>query len=76
MADLPYDEVEIMKTAEPEVSTTTNPFKDLDSSKYYYTPVLWAVENEITTGLNATQFGPTNTCTRGQTVLFMYRLFK
>ena len=60
----------------PEVSTTTNPFQDLDSSKYYYTPVLWAVENEITTGLNATQFGPTNTCTRGQTVLFMYRLFK
>ena len=59
----------------PEVSTTTNPFKDLDSSKYYYTPVLWAVENEITTGLNASQFGPVNTCTRGQTVLFMYRLF-
>ena len=61
---------------EPEVKTTKNPFRDLDSSKYYYTPVLWAVENEITTGLNATQFGPVNTCTRGQTVLFMYRLFK
>ena len=60
----------------PEVSTTTNPFKDLDSSKYYYTPVLWAVENGITTGLNKTQFGPVNTCTRGQTVLFMYRQFK
>ena len=61
---------------EPQVKNWNNPFVDLDSSKYYYKPVLWAVENNITTGLNATQFGPTNTCTRGQTVLFMYRLFK
>ena len=52
-----------------------NPFVDLDSSKYYYIPVLWAVENEITTGLNATQFGPTDTCTRGQTVTFLHRQF-
>ena len=52
-----------------------NPFKDVDSSKYYYTPVLWAVKHEITTGVKPDQFQPTVTCTRGQTVLFMYRQF-
>ena len=56
-------------------SDIENPFKDVDSSKYYYTPVLWAVKHEITTGVKPDQFQPTVTCTRGQTVLFMYRQF-
>ena len=53
-----------------------NPFKDVDSSKYYYIPVLWAVKHEITTGVKPDQFQPTVTCTRGQTVVFLYRQFK
>ena len=61
---------------EPEVETTENPFKDVDNNKYYYEPVLWAAENNITTGLKPDQFAPTKTCIRGQTVTFMYRLFK
>ena len=60
----------------PAVKTTANPFKDVDKNKYYYTPVLWAVENNITTGVKPDEFQPTATCTRGQTVLFLYRLFK
>ena len=57
----------------PDVTKTDNPFKDVDKNKYYYTPVLWAVENNITTGVKPDQFQPTVTCTRGQTVLFLYR---
>lgn len=60
----------------PPVTTTANPFKDVGSDKYYYTPVLWAVENKITTGVKPDQFQPIATCTRGQTVVFMHRQFK
>lgn len=61
---------------EPEVMITANPFKDVQAEKYYYTPVMWAAENKITTGVKPDEFQPTVTCTRGQTVVFMYRLFK
>ncbi|MBQ1404583.1 MAG: S-layer homology domain-containing protein, partial [Oscillospiraceae bacterium] len=33
----------------------------------------WAVENGITKGTSKTKFSPTNTCTRGQVVTFLYR---
>ncbi len=36
-------------------------------------PILWAVENGITTGITETQFKPESTCTRGQIVTFLWR---
>lgn len=63
----------------PKTSIEDDPFTDVkaDPNKNVYEKaVLWAYDKGITTGLNDTQFGPRNTCTRGQTVLFMYRLFK
>ena len=50
-----------------------NPFVDVDAASYYYAPVLWAMEQEITTGVDATHFVPHNACTRGQIVTFLYR---
>lgn len=49
------------------------PFTDVQPSDYYYNAVLWAVEQGITTGLNATTFGPDVTVTRGQVASFLYR---
>ena len=49
-----------------------NPFTDVGES-YYTQAVLWAVENDITTGTTATTFSPDATCTRGQIVTFLYR---
>lgn len=49
------------------------PFTDVQPSDYYYNAVLWAVEQGITTGLNATTFGPDVTVTRGQVATFLYR---
>lgn len=40
---------------------------------FYYTAVLWAVEEGITAGMTKTTFVPDNTCTRGQIVTFIYR---
>ena len=51
----------------------SNPFTDVKESDYFYDPVLWAVENGITNGISADQFGPDATCTRAQIVTFLYR---
>ncbi len=50
-----------------------NPFKDVANGVYYFDPVLWAVENNITSGTSATAFSPDLSCTRGQTVTFLWR---
>ncbi|MBQ6263691.1 MAG: S-layer homology domain-containing protein [Clostridia bacterium] len=60
---------------EPEPASTTNPFVDVPSDQYYYKAVLWAVENGVTNGVDATHFGPGKGCTRGQVVTFMWRAF-
>ena len=49
------------------------PFTDVQPNDYYYNAVLWAVEQGITTGLNATTFGPDVTVDRGQVAAFLYR---
>ena len=58
----------------PAPRSTTNPFVDVPQDQYYYKPVLWAVENGITNGMDAKHFGPDSTVTRGQTVTFLWRL--
>ena len=50
-----------------------NPFVDVIRSDYYYTPVLWAVNRGITTGVDETHFVPNATCTRAQVVTFLWR---
>ncbi len=46
---------------------------DLNPNASYYKAVLWAVENGITEGIDATHFGPDQTVTRGQFVTFLWR---
>ena len=48
-------------------------FTDVPESAYFYEPVLWAVENGITSGTSATKFSPYEGCTRGQVVTFLWR---
>ena len=57
---------------EPAVQNSTNPFQDVKQGAYYKA-ILWAVENGITNGFNATTFSPNATCTRAQGVTFLYR---
>ncbi len=57
----------------PEPTTTANPFTDVSESSYAYKAVLWAVENNITTGTGAGTFSPKNICTRDQAVTFLWR---
>ena len=59
----------------PKATTTKHSFTDIKKGEYYYDAVLWAVENGITTGVSATKFDPSGTCTRGQIVTFLYRTY-
>ncbi len=59
----------------PEPKSTDHPFTDVKSSDFFYKPVLWAIENGITNGVDATHFGPTSPCNRAQVVTFLYRAY-
>ena len=54
-------------------SGTENPFDDVNSSAWYGKPVLWAVENGVTYGMSATEFGVDVNCNRSHMVTFLYR---
>ena len=53
--------------------TAQNPFVDVKEGAYYYDAVLWAVEQNITSGTSATTFSPDASCTRAQIVTFLWR---
>ncbi len=61
-------------SGQPEPTSTAHPFVDVQESDYFYKAVLWAVENSITAGTNATHFSPNAKCTRGQVATFLWRL--
>ena len=49
-------------------------FPDVPEGEYYCEPVLWAVEQGITTGTgDGTTFSPDRACTRAQVVTFLWR---
>ena len=50
-------------------------FTDVHRNDFFWYPVKWAVEEEITTGTSAATFSPMLTCTRAQVVTFLYRFF-
>ena len=56
--------------------TGTEPFGDVAEGDWYYEAVLWAVENGVTNGVSASQFGATGQCNRAQMVTFLYRAYK
>lgn len=59
----------------PEPKTASS-FTDVPASAYYAKAVAWAVENGITNGMTETTFAPNATCTRGQSVTFLYRAYQ
>ena len=57
-------------------STAEVTFTDVEQGKFYTTAVAWAVENNITNGISATEFGVDGTCNRAQVVTFLYRAYQ
>ena len=53
--------------------TEESPFRDVSERDYYYDAVRWAAEQGITTGTGTDLFSPSDPCTRGQMVTFLWR---
>lgn len=58
--------------AQGRITVVKSAFSDVPAGEYYARPVSWAVERGITSGLSAHTFGPDETCTRAQTVTFLW----
>ena len=56
---------------EPD-ATVENPFVDVPAGSWYEKAVLWAVEQGITSGVDATHFGPGVACNRATVVTFLW----
>lgn len=59
----------------PETEAETG-FVDVPVNTYYSGYVLWAYENGITTGIDATHFAPKRSLSRAEMVTFLYRYAK
>ena len=51
-------------------------FVDVPDGEFYTAPVIWALENGITTGLDDTHFAPSKHLTRQELVAFLHRFSK
>ena len=59
-------------SGEPEVSGNMQ-FTDVETGRWYYKAILWAVQNGVTKGVTDTQFNPNGFVTREQIAAFIYR---
>ena len=59
----------------PEPSSSACTFTDVTENDFFYKPVLWAVDQEITNGASATEFGSYSNCNRAAVVTFLWRAF-
>lgn len=50
------------------------PFTDVSERAWYYSAVLWAYENGVMNGVNATTFAPDGSTTRAQFVTMLFRI--
>lgn len=51
-------------------------FTDVQSSDWYYAPVMWAASHEIVNGTSPTTFGPNQKVTREQMAVMLYNYLK
>ena len=58
---------------DPKAASDYNPFSDVKEGEYYYKAVLWAIENDITSGIGNGLFGINEPCKREQVVTFLWK---
>ena len=56
----------------PELTGGNNPFRDVKEKNYFYNAVLWAVSQNVTSGMEPDRFGVGQPCTRAQVVTFLW----
>lgn len=61
------------KQAGSPAAAVSDKFTDVSAADSYAQAVAWAVDNGVTAGVSENTFVPSQTCTRGQIVTFLYR---
>lgn len=59
-------------TTTEKPAAPTVKFTDVSKDDWFYEPVMWAVTNNITSGVSETKFAPNQSCTRAQAVMFLW----
>jgi hypothetical protein len=59
--------------SQAEYDAYNNKFTDVEKGKWYYDPIVWAYNNDITTGMTDTSFAPNEKTSREQIVTFFWR---
>ena len=73
-SDSEYTDMAIEQAGEVREGTTLpTAFIDVAKDAYYYQPVVWAVENKITSGTSEITFSPDDTCNTAQILTFLWR---
>ncbi len=73
--NMPAADVTVTATfkAAGEPSAVENPFIDVTEDKFYYEPIMWAVQNSIAYGTTDVTFSPEAGCKRWQMVMVLWR---
>ena len=58
----------------PARKTRISPFRDVPKSHAYYKAILWAYQKKITKGYGNGTFGVKRKVTRGESMMFLWRL--
>ncbi len=54
------------------ISQLDNPFEDVHETDFFFNPVMWALDETITGGIDETHFGPGNTVRRSDSMVFFW----
>lgn len=64
----------LFRLAGSQWTASEEPFDDVWGGTFFYEPVKWAYDREITTGTSAHTFGPNDVVSRAQMAVFLWRL--
>lgn len=72
--ELLYNSATLLGTTQSISSGATMTFKDVLSTKSYYTPVLWGASRSYVSGYSTNVFAPENLIARGQFLNILYKI--
>lgn len=67
----PLTKPALMRIIRPNYKTN-NPFTDVTTNDFFFTPVMWALNNNVTGGTDATHFSPNKTVMRVDAIVFLW----
>lgn len=70
---LPVKVMDNIRLPDAKPVPTVGGFRDVHENDYFADPVLWAVDNNVTSGTGDGKFSPDATCNRAQVLSFLWR---